>query len=58
MRLRLLLVEELSFSAIAEKLMPNDVNGRKKVAAQLVFLLEQLAEHYDLHDKSRRPLGR
>lgn len=55
-RLRLLLVDELSFSAIAEKLMPNDVNGRKKVAAQMVFLLEQLAEHYDVNDKSCRSI--
>ncbi len=53
-RLRLLLVDELSFSTIASKLMPHDVNGRKKVAAQMVFLLEQLAEHYDAHDKNRR----
>lgn len=53
-RLRLLLVDELSFSAIAEKLMPNDVNGRKKVAAQMVFLLEQLTEHYDALDKGSR----
>ena len=52
-RLRLLLVDELSFSAIAVKLMPKDVNGRKKIAAQMVFLLEQLAEHYDAHDKAR-----
>ena len=60
MRLRLLLVDELSFSAIAGKLMPKDVNGRKKIAAQMVFLLEQLAEHYDVHDKARssvRPLN-
>ena len=53
-RLRLLLLDELSFSAIAERLMPKDVNGRKKVAAQMVFLLEQLAEHYDALDKGPR----
>ena len=53
-RLRLLLIDELSFSAIAEKLMPKDVNGRKKVAAQMVFLLEQLAEHYDALDNGLR----
>ncbi len=53
-RLRLLLLDELSFSAIAEKLMPKDVNGRKKVAAQMVFLLEQLAEHYEVIDKESR----
>ncbi|TLU72692.1 hypothetical protein [Lichenicoccus roseus] len=52
-RLRLLLVEELSFSNIAERLMPTDVNGRKKIAAQVVFLLEQLAEHYDNLDQVR-----
>jgi hypothetical protein len=54
-RLRLLLVDELSFSAMAEKLMPKDVNGRKKVAAQMVFLLEQLAEHYEAVDQRSRP---
>lgn len=53
-RLRLMLVDELSFSAMAAKLIPNDVNGRKKIAAQMVFLLEQLAEHYDVADKQRR----
>ncbi len=50
-RLRLLLLDELSFSAIVGKLMPTDVNGRKKVAAQMVFLLEQLTEHYANLDK-------
>ena len=52
-RLRLFLSDELSFSSIAEKLMPRDVNGRKKVAAQLSFLLEQLAEHYENIDRER-----
>lgn len=50
-RLKLLLIDELSFSAIAIKLFPTDVNGRKKVAAQVVFLLEQLAELYAIMDK-------
>ncbi len=45
-RLKLLLIDELSFSAIAAKLFPGDINGRKKVAAQISFLLEQLAELY------------
>ena len=59
-RLRLLLVDELSFSAIAGKLMPKDTNGRKKIAAQMVFVLEQLAEHYDVCDidNRSRPLQR
>ncbi len=51
-RLNLLLIDELSFSAIASKLLPGDVNGRKKIAAQMSFLLEQLAELYmelDMH---------
>ncbi|WP_428375183.1 hypothetical protein [Lichenicoccus sp.] len=52
-RLRLLLIDELSFSAIASKLMPRDVNGRKKIAAQMIFLLEQLAEHYARLDQAR-----
>ena len=52
-RLRLLLVDELSFSAAAQRLMPKDVNGRKKMAAQMVFLLEQLAEHYQNLDEQR-----
>ena len=54
-RLRLFLADELSFSSIAEKLMPRDVNGRKKVAAQLSFLLEQLAEHYENTDREHPP---
>ncbi len=45
-RLKLLLIDELSFSAIASTLLPGDVNGRKKIAAQMSFLLEQLAELY------------
>ena len=52
-RLRLLLIDELSFSAIAAKLLPNDVNGRKKIAAQMALLLEQLSELYAALD--RRP---
>ena len=50
-RLRLMLLDELSFSAMAERLMPKDGNGRKKVAAQMAFLLEQLAEHYQAVDQ-------
>ncbi len=53
-RLRLFLVDELSFSSIAQKLMPKDVNGRKKVAAQMTFLLEQLVEHYHNIDRQSR----
>jgi len=53
-RLKMLLVDELSFSAIAAALLPNDVNGRKKIAAQMVFLLEQLTEHYAAFDDARR----
>ena len=52
-RLRLLLVDELSFSAIAAELLPGDVNGRKKIAAQMSFLLEQLAELYAELDRQR-----
>ncbi|WP_419729540.1 hypothetical protein [Lichenicola sp.] len=46
LRLKLLLVDELSFSAIAAILLPGDSSGRKKIAAQMSFLLEQLAEQY------------
>ncbi len=53
-RLRLMLVDELSFSAIAERLLPADTNGRKKIAAQMTFLLQQLAEHYHEIDQRRR----
>ena len=52
-RLKLLLVDELSFSAMAAKLLPGDVNGRKKIAAQMSFLLEQLAELYAELDRQR-----
>ena len=51
LRLRLLLIDELSFSSIANRLFPGDVNGRKKIAAQMAFLLEQLAELYLALDK-------
>ncbi len=50
-RLKLLLIDELSFSAIAARLFPGDVNGRKKIAAQMAFLLEQLAELYRALDQ-------
>ena len=50
-RLRLLLIDELSFSAIAAKLLPDDVNGRKKIAAQMALLLEQLSELYMILDR-------
>lgn len=53
MRLKLLLVDELSFSSIATSLLPGDVNGRKKIAAQMSFLLEQLAELYQHLDRER-----
>lgn len=52
-RLKLLLIDELSFSAAAQHLFPGETNGRKKVAAQMSFLLEQLAEHYMLIDRIR-----
>ena len=52
-RLKLLLIDELSFSAIATKLLPGDVNGRKKIAAQMSLLLEQLAELYAKLDLQR-----
>lgn len=54
LRLRLLLIDELSFSTIAVRLLPGDINGRKKIAAQMVFLLEQLAELYASLDRRRR----
>ncbi len=57
-RLKLLLVDELSFSAIAAKLLPGDVNGRKKIAAQMSFLLEQLAELYAELDRQRTRVAR
>ncbi len=45
-RLRLLLIDELSFSDMARVLLPSDVNGRKKIAAQTALLLEILASYY------------
>ena len=53
LRLKLLLVDELSFSAIAAMLLPGDTNGRRKIAAQMSFLLEQLAEQYGSIDRRR-----
>ncbi len=52
-RLRMILVEELSFSEIGRRLLPGDVNGRKKIAAQTILLLEMLAEHYENRDHCR-----
>lgn len=54
LRLKLFLVDELTFSAIAARLLPSDGNGRKKIAAQLSFLLEQLTELYGRLDGLRR----
>lgn len=54
-RLKLFLIDELTFSAIAGRLFPGDGNGRKKIAAQIVFILQQLAEIYHLIDKRCRP---
>ncbi len=53
-RLRMIVLEELSFSEAGRRLMPGDVNSRKKIAAQTVLLLEMLAEHYHTHDQARR----
>ena len=53
-RLRMILVEELSFSEIGRRLLPRDVNSRKKIAAQTILLLEMLAEHYQNRDQCRR----
>ena len=50
-RLKLLLIDEFSFSVIAAKLLPNDINGRKKIAAQMTLLLEQLSELYATLDR-------
>jgi hypothetical protein len=56
-RLKMLLVEELSFSAMAEKLLPGDGNGRKKIAAQATLLLEQLTEFYFHYDRQRKTIA-
>lgn len=53
-RLRMVVLEELSFSEVGRRLMPGDPNARKKVAAQTAFLLELLAEHYEVRDSARR----
>ena len=53
-RLRLIVLEELSFSEVGRRLMPGDLNGRKEVAAQTAFLLELLAEHYHVRDGEAR----
>lgn len=50
-RLKLFLLDELTFSSIAARLLPGDGNGRKKIAAQIVFLLQQLAELYQHIDR-------
>ncbi len=54
LRLRLIVLDELSFSEVGRRLMPGDLNGRKKVAAQTAFLLELLAEHYHVRDGDAR----
>ena len=35
LRLRMTIIDELSFCEIGRRLMPGDINGRKKIAAQL-----------------------
>ena len=46
MRLRLLLIEDVSFVRMAEILMPDHKKGDEKLKAQAALLLHQLAEHY------------
>ena len=53
-RLRMIVLDELSFSEVGRRLMPGDVNSRKKVAAQTVLLLDMLAEHYASGDRAKR----
>ncbi len=53
-RLRLILLEELSFSEIGRRLLPGDGNARRKIAAQTVLLLEMLADHYASRDRVGR----
>ncbi len=55
-RLRMILVEELSFSEIGRRLLPGDVNSRKKIAAQTMLLLEMLAEHYESRGRHHHAL--
>ena len=51
LRLRMTIIDELSFCEIGRRLMPGDINGRKKIAAQTALLLEMLAEHYQSSDR-------
>ena len=57
-RLKFLLIDELSFSVIAARLLPGDVNGRKKIASQFSLLLEQLTELYAEFDQQRTSVRR
>ncbi len=50
-RLRLMLVEEASFTRMAERLMPGRPRANETLRAQAVILLQQLAEHYAARDK-------
>lgn len=52
-RLRMMLVDELSFRAMGEMFFPKISSdlGRKKIGAQCAMLLEQLSEFYVAHGK-------
>ena len=53
-RLKALLIDELSFAAAADRLMPGKAGGERLIRAQVLLLLEQLAEHYAEVDRRRR----
>ena len=46
LRLKLLTVDEMSFTEVAQALLPSDTNARKKIAAQFVLLLDILSNYY------------
>ncbi|MCQ8240540.1 hypothetical protein [Rhizosaccharibacter radicis] len=50
-RLRAMLVEELSFTVMAARLLPGAKRGNETIRAQSMLLLSQLAEHYRARDR-------
>ncbi len=55
-RLNMLLVEEMSYAAMAQRLFPAQPSGEPRIKAELVFLLGQLVEHYLEADRKVRPV--
>lgn len=53
-RLKAVMIDELTFVAMAHRLLPGKAGGERLIKSQVQLILEQLAEHYDAADQARR----